>query len=141
MALTYGEVLRPPPEPAGALRRRSRLLKAAAAMREGIAAADAIMEGAAGKPDGVAALPEVGAERDLWEYSAEVLEGVAQWLEARTLIGEERRAVGVKAIARVDRAARHVREIDAALKGAWGIYDFERMHGLWLERLRRRLDE
>ncbi|HVB80725.1 MAG TPA: DUF4838 domain-containing protein, partial [Candidatus Binataceae bacterium] len=141
MALTYGDVLRPPPEPAGASRRRSRLLEAAAAMRDGMAAAEAIIEGAAGALGGAATRPEVGAERDLWEYSAEALEGVAQWLEARTLTGAERRATGAQAIAKVDRAARHVREIDFALKGAWGTYDFERFHGIWLERLRRRLDE
>ena len=85
MALTYGAVMRPPPEPAGAARRRARLLEAAAAMREGVAAAEAIIEGAAGESGDAATRPEVGAERDLWEYSAETLEGVAQWLEARTL--------------------------------------------------------
>jgi hypothetical protein len=140
MALTYGDVLRPPPEPAGAARRNVRLLEAAAAMREGVAAAKAIIEGAAGELSD-AARPEVGAERNLWEYSAEALEGVAQWLEARTLTGAERRATGAQAIEKIDRAIRYVREIDSALKGTWGAYDLERLHGIWLERLRRRLDE
>jgi hypothetical protein len=140
MALTYGDVLGPPPEPGGAPRRRLRLLDAAASMREGVAAAKAIIEGAKGEL-GDAVRPEVGAERNLWEYSAEALEGVAQWLEARTLTGAERRATGAQAIEKIDRAVRHVREIESALKGAWGAYDLERLHGNWLERLRRRLDE
>ena len=140
MALTYGEMLRPPLEPVGASRRRSRLLEAAASMREGMAAATAIIEGAVGEL-GDAVRPEVGAERNLWEYSAEALEGVAQWLEARTLTGAERSATGAQAIEKVDRAVRHIREIDSALKGTWGAYDLEHLHGIWLERLRRRLDE
>ena len=140
MALTYGDVMRPPPEPAGAARRRSRLLNAAASMREGMAAARAVIEGTVGELDGAMRL-EVGAERNLWEYSAEALEGVAQWFEARTLTGVERSATGAQAIGKIDRAIRHVREIDSALKGTWGVYDFERSHGSWLERLRRRLDE
>jgi hypothetical protein len=140
MALTYGPVMRPPLEPAGAPRRRSRLLEAAAAMREGMAAAEAIIEDGA-RESGGAARPEVGAERDLWEYSAEALQGVAQWLEARTLTGADRRATGAQAIEKVDRAIRHIHEIDSALKGTWGAYDLERSHMLWLEGLRRRLDE
>ena len=140
MALTYGPVMRPPLEPAGAPRRRSRLLEAAAAMREGMAAAEAIIEDGA-RESGGAARPEVGAERDLWEYSAEALQGVAQWLEARTLTGADRRATGAQAIEKVDRAIRHIHEIDSALKGTWGAYDLERSHKLWLEGLRRRLDE
>jgi len=140
-ALTYGDVLRPPPEPSGAPRRRARLLEAAAAMREGMAAAEAVIEGAAEASGGAAARLEVGAERNLWEYSAEALEGVAQWLEARTLTGAERRATGAQAIAKVDRAVRHIGDIDSALKGTWGAYDLERFHGIWLEGLRRRLDE
>jgi hypothetical protein len=109
-------------------------------MREGAAAAEAIVSGAAGEPGDAAMRLEVGAERDLWKYSAEALEGVAQWLHARTLTGAERRATGAQAVARVDRAIRHVREIDSALKGAWGAYDLERLHGIWFERLKRRLD-
>ncbi len=141
LALTYGDVLRPPTEPAGAPRRRARLLGAAAAMREAVAAAEAIIEDAAGGLDDAAARPEVGAQRDLWEYSAEAMEGVAQWLEARTLAGAERRATGAQAIEKVDRAIRHIRGIDPALKGTWGAYDLERFHGIWLEGLRRRLEE
>ncbi len=140
MALTCGPVLRPSLEPAGVPGRRSRLLEAATAMREGIAAAEAILKDGV-RGSGETARPQVGAERDLWEYSAEVLEGVALWLEARTLIGTERRATGAQAIEKVDRAIRHIREIDSALKGTWGAYDLERSHGVWLEGLRRRLDE
>ena len=110
-------------------------------MREGIAAAEAAVEGAAGPSGDAAARPKVGAERNLWEYSAEALEGVAQWLEARTLTGAERRATGARAIEKIDRAVRHVRDIDSALKGTWGAYDLERFHGIWLEGLRRRLDD
>ncbi len=141
MALTYGDVMRPPREPAGAAQRRARLLQAAAATREGVAAAGAIISGAVGDLGDAAAKPQLGAERDLWEYSAEALEGVAQWLQARTLKGAERRATGAQAIDKVDRAIRQVREIDSALKGTWGAYDLERLHGIWLEGLRRRLDQ
>ena len=107
-------------------------------MREGVAAVEAIVEGGA---SGDAAPPEVGAERDLWEYSAEALEGLTHWLEARTLTGAERRATGAQAIEKVDRAIRHIHEIDSALKGVWGAYDLERSHRIWLEGLKRRLDE
>ncbi len=141
MALTYGPVMRPPLEPAGAPRRRSRLLEAAAAMREGMAAAEAVVSGMGAEASNATARSEVGAERDLWEYSAEALQGVAQWLEARTLTGADRRAMGAQAIEKVDRAIRHIHEIDSALKGTWGAYDLERSHMLWLEGLRRRLDE
>jgi hypothetical protein len=142
MALTYGDVLRPPTEAAGAPQRRARLLGAAAAMREAIAAAEAIIEGVAARAMCDAAVqPEVGAQRNLWEYSAEALEGVAQWLEARTLAGAERTALGAQAIERVDRAVRHVHAIGPMLKGTWGAYDLDRSHGIWLEGLRRRLEE
>ncbi|HZZ08195.1 MAG TPA: DUF4838 domain-containing protein [Candidatus Binataceae bacterium] len=138
MALTYGDVLRPPSELAGAPQRRARLLDAAASMRDAIAAAEAIV-GEAMRDATVR--PEVGAQRDLWEYSAEALEGVAQWLEARTLAGAERTAMGAQAIEKVDRAIRHVRAVGPVLKGTWGAYDLERSHGIWLEGLRRRLEE
>jgi hypothetical protein len=141
MALTYGPVMRPPIEPAGAPRIRSRLLEAAAAMREGVAAAEAVISGARAESGNATARPEVGAERDLWEYSAEALKGVAQWLEARTLTGAERRSRGAQAIEKVDRAIHHIHEIDSALKGTWGAYDLERSHRVWLEGLKRRLDE
>jgi hypothetical protein len=141
MALTYGAAMRPPPEPAGAAQRRARLLEAAAAMRDGVAAAQAIISGGAGERGGAAMRLEVGAERDLWEYSAETLEGLAQWLQARTLTGAERRVTGARAIEKIERAVRHVREIDPALKGTWGAYDMERLHGIWTERLKRSLDE
>ena len=141
MALTYGAAMRPPPEPAGAAQRRARLLEAAAAMRDGVAAAQAIISGGAGERGGAAMRLEVGAERDLWEYSAETLEGLAQWLQARTQSGAERRATGARAIEKIERAVRHVREIDPALKGTWGAYDMERLHGIWTERLKRSLDE
>ncbi len=140
-ALTYGPVMRPPSGPPGAPRTRLRLLRAAVAMREGVAAAEAVISGTGAAVGDATTRPEVGAERDLWEYSAEVLEGVAQWLEARTLTGAERRATGAQAIEKVDRAIRHVHEIDSALKGTWGAYDLERLRGGWLEGLRRRLAE
>ena len=110
-------------------------------MRIGVAAAQGIASGAAAR----AALAakrglEVGAERDLWEYSVETLEGLGEWLLARTLAGAERRAAGARAIEKVGCAIRHVREIDSARKGTWGTYDLERLHEIWIEKLKRRLD-
>ncbi len=130
-ALRYGDVMRPPTEAAGASRRRARLIAAAAAMREGAMAADTIVESA----------PGVGAERDLWNYSAEALQGLARWLEAQALTGAERRAAGLGAIEEIDRAFRHVRQIEPALKGTWGAFDLERHRQAWIERLTRRLGE
>ncbi|HEY2523880.1 MAG TPA: DUF4838 domain-containing protein, partial [Candidatus Binataceae bacterium] len=149
LALTYGDVMLPPAESAGAAERRERLLEAAAQMRVGVAAARAIASGAAAGASADAAVRmelaakrdlEVGAERDLWEYSVETLEGLAQWLLARTLTGAERHAVGAQAIEKVGRAIRHLREIDSARKGTWVTYDLERLHEIWLEKLKRRLD-
>ena len=141
LALTYGDVMLAPAEPARAAERRARLLEAAAQMRIGVAAAQGIASGAAAR----AALAakrglEVGAERDLWEYSVETLEGLGEWLLARTLAGAERRAAGARAIEKVGCAIRHVREIDSARKGTWGTYDLERLHEIWIEKLKRRLD-
>src|SRR5262249_49609535 len=73
---------------AGTSRRRCRLIKGAAAMREGVTAAEMVS----------ATRPEVGAERDLWKYSAETLEGLARWLGAETLTAAERSAGGYRAI-------------------------------------------
>ncbi|HLK86144.1 MAG TPA: DUF4838 domain-containing protein [Candidatus Binataceae bacterium] len=131
LALRYGDVMRPPAEAAGASRRRARLIGAAAAMREGVKATDTIVK----------STPGVGAERDLWKYSAEALQGLARWLEAQALTGAERRAAGLSAIEEIDRAFRHVRRIDTALRGTWGAFDLERHREAWLERLRRGLGE
>lgn len=136
MVLSYGEVMRPPTDASGAPARRAQLLGAAAAMREAVAAADAILDDSGA----LAAAAEVGAERDLWKYSAEVLEGIAQWLEARTLAGADRRTTGERAIDKIGGAIRHVRTIDPRLKGSWGAYDLDRFRDVWLDALRRRLD-
>src|ERR1700719_1460497 len=79
--------------------------------------------------------------RPRYAFAAGASWRAAQWLEARTLTGADRRATGAQAIEKVDRAIRHIHEIDSALKGTWGAYDLERSHMLWLEGLRRRLDE
>jgi hypothetical protein len=49
--------------------------------------------------------------------------------------------MGAQAIEKIDRAVRHIDEIDSALKGTWGTYDLPYLHEIWLDRLRRRLDE
>ena len=113
MALTYGAVMRPPPEPAGAPRRRSRLLEAAAAMREGVAAAEAIIEGGAGESrrGGDAAGGWRGAR-----FMGIQRRGSGRRRAMARRRGRSRarsaRATGAQAIEKVDRAVRHVREID-----------------------------
>src|SRR5262249_16903229 len=90
MPLTYGDVRRPPADGAGASHRRDGILGAASAIRDAIAAASTALDGVPGGAADPELRIEISAERDLWEYSTAALEGLAGWLEARTLMGAER---------------------------------------------------
>jgi hypothetical protein len=141
MALTYGDVMRPPADSAGAPHRRERILGAAAAMRDAIAAASAALERVPGGGADSALRMEISAERDLWEYSTAALEGLAGWLEARRLMGAERIAAGTRAIQKINDATDHIRNLDCRFKGTWGEYDLERLREQSVEALRRHLED
>jgi hypothetical protein len=78
------------------------------------------------------------AERALWQYGREVIDGIADYIEAASLSGGERQRRGEQAIVAVGEAIEHVRGIDLSLKGTWGAYDIEWMRDLGLNALRRR---
>src|SRR4029077_20793765 len=78
------------------------------------------------------------AERALWQYGREVIDGIADYIEAASLSGGERQRRGEKAIVAVGEAIEHVRGIDLSLKGTWGAYDIEWMRDLGFNALRRR---
>lgn len=127
-ALTYADVMRPPAAPGTAARLRA----AAGAIRRAIQAADHIL----------ASLDSalLGAERELWHYGAESAEGLARYLEALEGGGAPGSAAR-DALSKIERAADRIRSIPLELKGNWGAYDFEWIHRVWLDALRRRLAE
>jgi hypothetical protein len=133
MALDYADVMHPVMPPEKARRKRAELAQAGAALREAIAAAGAIAR-SGGEP-------LAQAERQLWHYSAEVLEGLADYLAALELQGAARTTAGNTAIARVSDAIGIVRGIDLEIKGTWGAYDLEWIREIWLSALKRGLDQ
>jgi hypothetical protein len=78
------------------------------------------------------------AERAIWQYGREVVNGVADYIEAAGETGDERRRRGAAAISQIGDAITHVRGIDLALRGTWGAYDVEWARDIWLAALRRR---
>jgi Domain of unknown function (DUF4838) len=82
-----------------------------------------------------------GAEEELWRYGIEVLGALGDYLRAREERGVVRRTLGEAAIATVAGALEHIRAIAPALKGAWGAWDLEQIHQLWLDGLKRNLAE
>jgi uncharacterized protein DUF4838 len=131
--LSYADVMRPVMVPAKARTKAAELREATAALGEAIEAADRIVR--------ETNEPLVRAESELWQYGREVLGAIADYLDARATSGAQRRTKGEDAIARIERAAEHVRAIDLGFKGTWGAYDFEWIRGLWLDGLRRGLEE
>jgi hypothetical protein len=132
MVLDYGDVMHPLMQPDKARRKRAELAQAGAMMREAVAAAATIAR--SGKE------PLVRAEQQLWQYSAEVLEALSDYLAAAELAGTERTSAGERAIARACAAIEIVRGIDLELKGTWGAYDLEWIREFWLSGLRSRLE-
>ncbi len=124
------DVMRPSLDTTGAADRIRDLRLAHDILGEAIAAADHLLETVRDEL--------TRAERSLWRYSREVTSGIANYLEAASLTGDERRRRGERAIIAIGEAIEHVREIDLSLKGTWGAYDIEWVRNLGLAALHRR---
>jgi hypothetical protein len=126
-----GPVMRPQTDGPGASVRAAALAAAAGRIERAIAAADAISTALASRLG--------AAERAVWQYSREVVQGLAEYLAAAGESAPERARRGAAAIARIADAVRHVREIDERYKGTWGAHDFEWAREKWLAAMRRNL--
>jgi Domain of unknown function (DUF4838) len=133
MVLDYADVMQPVMGPDRARRKRGELTQASLAMRAAVAAAESIAH-SGGEP-------RARAERQLWQYSAEVLEALSDYLAALEMSGAGRSAAGERAISRAAAAIEIVRRIDLELKGTWGAYDLEWIREFWLSGLRSRLEK
>jgi hypothetical protein len=132
MVLDYADVMSPLMGPERARCKSGELAQAGATMREAVAAAETIAR-SGGEP-------LARAERQLWQYSAEVLEALSDYLAAGELADSERTGAGERAIARAAAAIEIVRGIDLELRGTWGAYDLEWIRAFWLDALRRGLE-
>jgi Domain of unknown function (DUF4838) len=132
LVLDYADVMRPVKQQDKARRKRSELARAGATMREAVAAAETIAR-SGGEP-------LARAEQQLWQYSAEVLEALSDYLAANELAGAGRTAAGERAIGRIADAIQIIRGIDLEIKGTWGAYDLEWIREIWLNALRRGLE-
>jgi hypothetical protein len=81
------------------------------------------------------------AERAIWQYGCEVVDGIADYIEAAAGTGDNRGRRGADAITRIGDAVAHVRGIDLPLKGTWGAYDIESVRDSWLAALQRRFGD
>jgi Domain of unknown function (DUF4838) len=133
LVLDYADVMRPPLEPARAPRKRTELARAAECFRRAIDAADAILR----SNDE----PLARSERQLWRYSAQVLESIVDYLGAKGSSARDRVQRGDAAIKKIADAMEQIRAIDPQLKGTWGAYDLEWIRELWLTTLRRGLED
>jgi hypothetical protein len=124
LVLTYGDVMKPKLAAQARARKRAELGEAIAAIRNAIEAAEHVL--------GTGKAPLVAAERELWEYGLETLNGIVEYMG-----GSAREA----AIKRIDAALEHVRAIELEIKGNWGAYELERIHQIWLDALRRKRAE
>ena len=132
LVLTYGDVMRPPAKPEFAARKRPQLRQAIDAFRSAIDAAGRILAGTQA--------PLVAAERSLWEYSLESLQGVEEFLAAMQETGPGHRVLVESAISRVGRAVEHIHAIELETKGTWGAYDIDWIRHYWLDAMRRALE-
>jgi hypothetical protein len=128
-----GDVMRPPLNAPAPAERIGELRESHKILREACAAADEVL---ADGRDGL-----TRAERAVWQYGREVVDGVADYLAAAGLIGDERRQRAEAAINQIGEAIVHVRGIELALKGTWGAYDIEWVRDIWLAALRRRFGD
>ncbi len=132
MVLDYADVMRPQMAAGKARRKRTDLSRAAEVFRRAIDATEAVL-----RADGE---PLVRAEHRLLTYSAEVMEGIVEYLDAKERPGAERARRGEAAVARIADAIRHVRAIDLEIKGTWGAFDLEWIREIWINALRKGLD-
>ncbi|HKN01630.1 MAG TPA: DUF4838 domain-containing protein [Candidatus Binataceae bacterium] len=133
LVLDYADVMRPQMEPRKGRRKRADIARAVQAFRRAIEAAESLMR--------ANEKPPARAERQLWTYSAQVLDGIVDYLGARENTGRDRAERGDAAIAKIADAIEHVRAIDLEIKGTWGAYDLEWIRELWLTALRRGLED
>jgi hypothetical protein len=125
-----GDVMRPSLDGSDSIGRVRDLRRAGDILDEATAAADYLL---AAERDELTM-----AERALWQYGREVVNGIADYIEAASRVGDERRRHGERAIIAVGQAIERVRGIDLSRKGTWGAYDIEWMRDLGLAALRRR---
>ncbi|MDO8432414.1 MAG: DUF4838 domain-containing protein [Candidatus Binatus sp.] len=133
LVLDYGDVMRPVMPAGKAARKRVELKTAALAFDEALASADRIAR--------AIEHPRADAERDLWRYSADVLNALAEYLGAKLETGAERQRRGEIAIEKIASAVERIRGIDLEIKGTWGAHDLEWIREIWLNALRRGLEE
>jgi hypothetical protein len=133
LVLDYGDVMRPQLPAEKGQRKQIELREAALAFDEALAAADRIADNFDH--------PRADAERDLWRYSADVLAGLAEYLGAKSEAGAEKQRRGELAINKVASAVENIHRIDLEIKGTWGAYDLEWIREIWLNALRRGLED
>jgi hypothetical protein len=133
LVLDYADVMYPVMTPVKAARKRVELLQAAQIFAHAAAAADQVLR--------AREIASVGAERELWQYSAEVLAGLSDYLGALERSSAERRRDGEAAIMHIAAAVEHVHAIALDIKGTWGQYDLEWLRELWFKGLRRALEQ
>ena len=133
LILEGGDVTRPRLDSHTRARRVRELRAAREILRDACAAADTVLGDARDRL--------TTAQRALWQYGREVVDGIADYIEAAGLAGDGRRLRGVAAITRIGAAITHVRGIDLPLKGTWGAYDIEWVRDRWLAALRRRFGD
>jgi hypothetical protein len=132
LVLTYADVMRPPQEPKAASAKRLELIEAARTIGRAVETLGEIAEAADS--------PLVKAERQLWQYSARTLEGIADYIAARAEDGAARGSTGAAAIRKIDEGLEYVRAMELEQKGTWGAYDLEWIHQIWIDGLRKGLE-
>jgi len=132
MVLTYADVMRPPKEPAAAAAKRLELIEAARTINRAVATLGEVAKAADS--------PLLKAERQLWQYSARSLEGIADYIATRAEGGAVRKPRGEAAIRKIEEALEYVRAMLLEQKGTWGAYDLEWIHQVWIDALRKGLE-
>jgi hypothetical protein len=133
LVLDYADVMNPRTEAGKAQRKRGEIARAAKLFQRAIDGADAVLR------SGNHRLAR--AESRLWSYSAQVLEGIVDYLAAKECTGAERARRGAAAIKKIAAAIEHVHAIELENKGTWGAYDLEWMREMWFRALQRGLEE
>ena len=133
LVLDYADVMRPQTAAPRATQKRLDTAEAARILGKSINMVERMLDGAR------EAL--TSAELAMWRYSEEALDGISAYFGALESAGAERIRCGNIAIEKIANAVAHVRAIDLEIKGTWGAYDLEWIRELWLDALRRGLDE